>query len=68
MSHHHSGQLCPKCKEGQLRIRSGVTKGNWHYRKLECNRTEDCDFTAETSVPADSVWRRSKKSSVHATA
>lgn len=54
----NSGDRCPKCKSGQLRVRTSRQVGNSQVQTLSCNR---CDHKHEDKVvvSAERVFRRS---------
>ena len=58
MSKLASGDKCPKCSKGRMRVRTSRRVGDSQVQQLDCNQ---CDHKAEGKVvvPATSVWSRS---------
>lgn len=54
-----SGDKCPKCNSGRMRVRTSWQVGDKQIQKLQCNN-DDCKHTDESkkSVPAERVFRR----------
>ncbi len=50
-----SGDKCPKCKGGRLRVRTSNRVGDWQRQHLEC---KECGNREVAVVAAESVWRR----------
>ena len=56
MNQFHSGDRCPKCGNGRLRVRSSWLKAAvLQMRRLHCTV---CDHREHESVPAELIHRR----------
>lgn len=51
-----SGDKCPKCGKGKMKVRTSRQKGTIQIQTLQC----DCGHKEEAAIPADRVWRRER--------
>jgi len=52
-----SGDRCPKCSKGQMRIRTSRQIGQYQEQRLECNECKH-KHDSKTIVAAERVFRR----------
>jgi predicted RNA-binding Zn-ribbon protein involved in translation (DUF1610 family) len=50
-----SGDRCPKCGTGRMRVRTSRRKDRWQDQTLQCS---NCQHKDRALVPAEKVWRR----------
>lgn len=53
-----SGDTCPKCANGRLRVRNSYACGDRQMQRLEC---KDCGHEENGIVPRDNVWQRKSR-------
>ena len=60
---HYTGEPCPNCERGQLRVRSSRKTGDgvWSKRYYRCVA---CSYSVESVVPASCVMRRNRSAVV----
>jgi hypothetical protein len=52
-----SGDQCPKCRDGQMRVRTSRQVGNCQVQSLECNRCGE-KHEDKVVVPVAKVFKR----------
>jgi uncharacterized protein (DUF983 family) len=55
----NTGDNCPKCKTGRLRVRTSRAIEGWQKQVLQCKA---CSHQENTVVAETAVWRRASSS------